>query len=374
MSHQKYTRIILLIIIVCGLFVMTNGSKIERVLAQGLYVPPVGSACEVDPATGGCRESTVQNPPIQPVIYGIEDEETGSNTNVDNGSTSEAPNEPVVGSGGIIGSEPAVPSNPEPKQIQKPPAPVKKITPKPVVQPKKQTTSNADSEALLEAVSATYNQQHKDEVSAIKQYYSKPPLFKPATDAQYAQNELDKLKPLGIEVVNAKGDYENTLGKGASQSKIDSSKNSYDAKLQDFKTQLQDILTIDSGNPDALWQMGTLSKWEGDNAQSYENYRDALMSQRSRNPFKYQQLLDSINNPAVRIKLMQDLEPNENIIEIPTTKTSPFLAGLKSNLDTLVQPLTSAKKAVAENIEKISRVFSFSDQFDKAIKTLGLTQ
>ena len=134
MSHQKYTRIILLIIIVCGLFVMTNGSKIERVLAQGLYVPPVGSACEVDPATGGCRESTVQNPPIQPVIYGIEDEETCSNTNVDNGSTSEAPNEPVVGSGGIVDDKQTPPAT----QKKVTPPPKKTVTPRPT-QPKKQS-------------------------------------------------------------------------------------------------------------------------------------------------------------------------------------------------------------------------------------------
>jgi hypothetical protein len=221
---------------------------------------------------------------------------------------------------------------------------------------------------------ATYNKQHKAEVAVIKQYYSKPPLFKPATDAEYAQNNLKQLRPLGTEVVNAKGDYENALKKGDSKSEIVNLKKIYDTKLQNLKTQLQDILAIDSGSPDALWQLGTLSKWQGNNAQSYENYRDALMSQKSRNPFKYQQLLDSVNNPAIRIKLIQDMQPNENIIEIPTTKTSPFLAGLNNNLDTLVQPLTSAKKIVAKNIEKFSRAFSFSDRFDKEIKTLNIAQ
>jgi len=358
-----------LAVIIFSVLVAANWPKVERALAQAFDdVPPVGAGCEVDLATGGCRENTVESPPIEPVIYGIEDEEIDSGSNVNNGSTSEEPSEPVVGSGGIISDE------------QTPPVAKKQVTPPakktvtPPVQPKKQITAEADSEALLEAVVATYNKQHKDEVAAIKQYYSKPPLFRPATNAEYAQSEMNQLRPLGIDVINAKGDYEDALNKGASQSEIAKLQNSYDAKLQDFKTQLQDILAIDSGNPDALWQSGTLSKWEGNNAQAYENYRDALMSQRSRNPFKYQQLLDSINNPAIRIKLMQDIQPNENIIEIPTTKTSPFLAGLKSNLDTLVQPLTSAKKTVAENVEKFSRAFSFSEQFDKKIKTLGIIQ
>ncbi len=78
------------------------------------------------------------------------------------------------------------------------------------------------------------------------------------------------------------------------------------------------------------------------------------------------------NNPAIRIKLIQDMQPNENVIEIPTTDTSPFLASLKSDLDALVQPLTGAKKTLAENIEKISRAFSFSDRLDKAAKELGI--
>lgn len=367
MSFQNSKNILAasIAVIIFGLLIVLA----ERTLAQGLYVPPVGPGCEVDPTTGGCRESTAQNPPVVPVIYGIEDEEIDSNSNVSNGSTPEESSEPVIGSGGMVGDKQASPAT----QKQMTPPPKKTVAPRPA-QPKKQTTAETDSEALLGAVETTYNKQHQSEVAAIKQYYTKPPLFKPATNAQYAQNDLDKLRPLGADVVNAKGDYEDALNKGVSQSEIANLENAYNAKLQDLKTQLQDILKIDSGNPDALWQMGTLSKWEDNNAQSYENYRDALMSQRSRNPFKYQQLVDSINNPAIRIKLMQDLEPNENIIEIPTAKTSPFLAGLKSNLDTLVQPLTSAKKTVAENIEKISRAFSFSEQFDQAIKTLGITQ
>jgi hypothetical protein len=367
MSFQKNKEVVVISIavIILGLLVVSA----EQALAQELYVPPVGPGCEVDLATGGWRESTVVSPPTEPIIYGIEDEETDSNTNVNNGSALEEPSEPVVGSGGIIGSEQAPPVIK--KQVTPPP---KKTVAPQLIQPKKQTTAEVDSEAMLEAVMATYNKQHKDEVEKIKQYYNKPPLFKPATDAQYAQSYLDELRPIRVDVVNAKGDYEDALNKGASGSEIAKLKNSYDTKLQDFKIRLQDILAIDSGSPEALWQLGTLAKWEGSNAQSYENYRNALISQRSRNPFKYQQLLDSLNNPAIKIKLMQDLQPNENIIEIPTTKTSPFLAGLKNNLDTLVQPLTTAKKTVAKNIEKISRAFSFSEQIDKAVKTLGITQ
>lgn len=359
MSRQKYKIIALFAVIVFGLLIVLT----KQALAQAFDdVPSVGPGCEVDLSTGGCRESTVVSPPTEPVIYGIEDEET--NANMNNDSAPVEPNEPVVGSGGII------PNNPP--EVQKP-----KQLKKPVKLPQKKTSDNtelSDSEALLDAVMATYNKQHKNEVAAIKQYYNKPPLFKPATPAQYVESDLKKLRPIGVNVVNAKDDYYDAMNKNAGQSEIAKLKNSYDAKLQDFKTQLQDILAIDSGNPDALWQMGTLSKWEGNNAQSYENYRDALMSQKSRNPFKYQQLLDSVNNPAIRMKLMQDMQPNENIIEIPTVKTSPFLAELKNNLDTLVQPLTTAKKTVAKNIEKISRAFSFSEQFDKTIKTLGVTQ
>ncbi len=190
-------------------------------LAQELYVPPVGAGCEVDLSTGGCRESTANNPPIVPEIYGIEDEEIDSGTNVDNSSISEEPAEEPVGSGGIIGDEQAPPA---PKKQVTPP-PKKTVTPPPV-QPKKQTTAEADSEALLDAVIATYNKQHKNEVAAIKQYYNKPPLFRPATNAEYAQNEMSQLRPLGVDVVNAKGDYEDALNKGAGRSEIANLKNS----------------------------------------------------------------------------------------------------------------------------------------------------
>jgi hypothetical protein len=98
------------------------------------------------------------------------------------------------------------------------------------------------------------------------------------------------------------------------------------------------------------------------------------VSEKSRNPFKYQKLLDSIKDPAIRTEILRNMEPNENIIEIPTVETSPFLAGLKNNLDALLQPISSAKKTAIGNIEKIARAFSLSDKLDKIRKELGITE
>lgn len=229
-----------------------------------------------------------------------------------------------------------------------------------------------DSAALMESVSG----KHNEEIKLIKNYYERPQATFPGTtqNEETAKKKIGELHPQGLDLVNAKGDYQDALKKGASKEELAKLKDNYDKKIQEFKNNLQNnVLSEDSGNPDALWQMGTVSKWEGNNKQSYEYYRDSLLAAKSRNPFQYQQLLDSINNPGIRMVLLQSMEPNEKIITLPTTETSPFLKGLKDNLKTLVQPVTEKYREMAENIEKISRAFSISDKINQAKKELGIS-
>ncbi len=228
-----------------------------------------------------------------------------------------------------------------------------------------------DSAALLESVSG----RHKAELESIQNYYARPPAFPGMTaNEEGAKKKFDDTRPLGLEVVNAKNDYQDAIKNGASEAEVAGLKTAYEQKMQELKGLLQnDVLAEDGGNADALWQLGTLSKWEGDNKQSYEYYRDALLQAKSRNPFQYQQLLDSINNPGIRMELLQRLEPDVKIMTLPTPETSPFLKGLKENLDALVGPVNENIRALAESTEKLSRAFSISDKIAKAKKELGIS-
>jgi len=241
-----------------------------------------------------------------------------------------------------------------------------------------------DDSAKLSETAAS--DQHRQEIAAMKAYYEEhafpQKLFRPGGQIE-AQNEFDKTRPLGIDVMNAKNDYENAINKGAADTEIKKLEDSYNTKLQDLKDKLQNVLKLDSGNPSALWQSGTLSKWEGDNKQAYEDYREALTAEYLRNKIEYTRMLDAVKGFAMKMALAQDVakavqelggKPDEATMALPTTETSPFLKELRNNLATLVQPLSGAIKTLAENVEKISRAFSFSDKLDKAAKELNITQ
>ena len=231
--------------------------------------------------------------------------------------------------------------------------------------------SENDSQVLMEVVAKPHTKELQDIQNHYNADFQKVYFIPPnVTDAQ---NELDSTVPLGIDVVNAKNDYQDAVNKGSLQNELSQLKSNYDSKMAQLQNNLQDVLDKDPNNPDALWQLGTLSKWTGDNKNSYDYYRDALSSEKTRNVFNYQKMLDSINNPTVKIQLIQDLNPQEKVINLPTVSTSPILGELKKNLNTLIQPLDDSKKAMAETIEKISRAFSISDKLDKAKKELGIT-
>ncbi len=215
---------------------------------------------------------------------------------------------------------------------------------------------------------------------SIAGYYGQTITF--VDTSEDAQNKLDATLPQGLEVINAKGDYEDALKNGTASEELQILKDSYDAKLLGLAQNIYDnVLSKDPTNSDALWQMGTLSKWNGENSKSYEYYREALLQEQHKNPFKYQQLLDSIKDPAIQLSLVQSIAPNENIINLPTKETSPLLKKLSGELDILVQPVKDVwvdsvkgnMRSIAKNIEKVSRAFSLSNVLDNTQKEMGFS-
>ncbi|MFA6461039.1 MAG: hypothetical protein WCV90_02135 [Candidatus Woesearchaeota archaeon] len=238
---------------------------------------------------------------------------------------------------------------------------------------------SSDSDYSVEVSVAAY---HEKEMSELQKYYSDamnkvfgehtPQFIDPAQTR--AEQNFEQTRSQGIDVVNAKNDYQDALNSGASDSDLEVKKKDYQNKLQKLKSDLQNnVLDNDNYNVDALWQMGTLSKWEGDNQQSYNYYRDALVAAKSKNPFKYQQLMNAVSNPAIRAQLLQEMNPKEKVITLPTVETSPLLKGLQDNLKSLVLPVTDRMKGAAEDIEKISRAFSISDKLTNIRSDLGIS-
>lgn len=236
-------------------------------------------------------------------------------------------------------------------------------------------SESEDSALLLESILNMSGRKHNEEADSLKIYYMNSFVnFEISKQWALAKKKFEETKPLGLEVANAKNDYQNAIEKRASKTELAQLKASYEQKIQELKNSLKtNVLTEDKSNVDALWQMGTLSKWEGNNRESYEHYRDALVAAKNRNFFQYQGLLDSINNPGIRMRLLQSMEPDEEIIKLPTTETSPFLNWLDKNVKKIIEPVTEAKRAVAEKIEKISRFFSISEQLNAAGKELGFS-
>ncbi|MFH0701191.1 MAG: hypothetical protein V2A62_02020 [Candidatus Woesearchaeota archaeon] len=239
-----------------------------------------------------------------------------------------------------------------------------------------QLTPDADDSAqLMESVVQASHRQHDEEVAAIKKHYEVdfPARYFIDPMETDAQNKFEETRPLGLDVVNAKNDYQEALKKGASSEDVAKLKSDYDQKIQKLQGKLDDVLDADSSNPDALWQLGTLSKWQGDNKKAYESYRESLSAERNRNVFAYQKRLDSITCLEVRMQLLQEMNPQEKVINIPTFETSPILKGLKDNLKTLVQPVTEKMRGAAEEIEKISRAFSYFDRLATVKKDLSFS-
>jgi hypothetical protein len=215
-----------------------------------------------------------------------------------------------------------------------------------------------DSETLLDAVATEGMSKEK-----IRSYYENK-LNKALWEAQntlrdIAQERFDKTPPLSVDVVNAKNDYQDALKKGeASEEELAELEAQFYAKSGALKSELNEILRYDPDSVDALWAMAVLNKWQGNNELSYENYRDALVSQQHRNPFQFNDLLDRVRDPTTRMQLMQELLPNENIENVPTTETSPFLKWFDDLTKAPVQQVDKAKRKLAEQIDKLANAFS----------------
>ncbi len=225
-----------------------------------------------------------------------------------------------------------------------------------------------DSAALMEAVSG----KHQIETAELQNYYNRQPSFPGGGQNEYAANaNLEATRPLGFEVINAKNDYQRAANSKASNA--NQLKEEFESKLQEMKNRLiKEVLWEDEGNPDALWQMATLYKWEGDNINSYKYYRDALKNAKARDPFYYQKLVDSITDPAMKMQILQSLEPQENIATLPSVESSPFLMGVKGSFDTLMEKVDSTVREESKVIEKISRAFSYSHKIDDIKEELGI--
>ena len=157
--------------------------------------------------------------------------------------------------------------------------------------------------------------------------------------------------------------YENEQKKGASKEELAKLLQNYSVNAKVLRSQLEDILTVDSGHSDTLYVLATLSRWEGDNRQAYFRFRDALSSDLTRNIFKYQQRLNTVQSQEMKLRYLQDLAPKETIIQLPTAETSPFLRFIKRNVDSLIDPaMAEGKKAYAREIEKFSRGSSLVDE------------
>lgn len=227
-----------------------------------------------------------------------------------------------------------------------------------------------DSSSLIESVATTGMSENE-----LRNYYEDK-LGRAVKEVQNllkdrAQEKFVETSNLRWNTQGAIYDYKEAQKKGDSPEELAKLRNDYDEVAKDLKPKLQDALSYDSGNVAALWELGALSRFEGDNKQSYEYFRDALASEQTRDPIGYQRRLDSINDPAMRMLLMQDLAPNENIINIPTTETSPFLKWFDENTKKPIQQVNKAKRQIAEQIEKIANAFSLSNYLPEKLEDIN---
>jgi hypothetical protein len=212
------------------------------------------------------------------------------------------------------------------------------------------------------------------EKAGLKRFYSGASDFIPSYSKldKEAEDNFEKTKPLGKEVVEAKNDYQEALRGKASDEEIDRLNSVYDEKLQRLRERLQnEVLDKDPTNPDALWQLGTLSKWEGSNHESYEYYREALVSAKVRNPFMFDKFANSLKDSGVKMQILQSMEPNTNLINVPTTETSPFLKALDDDVKSLLDEVDQKTRDMAEKVEKISRGMSFSNKLPEKLQELN---
>ena len=231
--------------------------------------------------------------------------------------------------------------------------------------------TTTESDVLMDAVATEGMSREK-----IRSYYENK-LSKALWEAQntlrdIAKERFDKTPPLSVDVVNAKNDYQDALKKGkASEEELAELEANFDAKAVALRSELNEVLRYDPDSVDALWAMAVLDKWQGNNELSYENYRDALVSQQHRNPFQFNDLLDRVRDPATRMQLMQELLPNENIANVPTTETSPFLKWFDDVTNAPVQQVDKAKRKLAEQIDKLANAFSLSKYLPEKLEEIN---
>lgn len=223
-------------------------------------------------------------------------------------------------------------------------------------------------EVLLESVAAA-SRKRKEEIQSIQNYYARPQATFPGMTEceECAKKKFEETVPLQIQVGKARFAYEDALKEGASQEELAKLKNNYDNSAKDLKKQLQDVLNEDRGNADASFVLGTLSKWDGNNRQSYEYNRDALASLQTRNIFEYNRRLEMFS-PAMQMELLQALAPKEKLITLPTKETSPALKVLDDGYQKLVLQVNKQKRQFAEEVEKIARGLSLSKYMSKKLQ------
>ncbi|MDP2750556.1 MAG: hypothetical protein Q8O89_07020 [Nanoarchaeota archaeon] len=235
------------------------------------------------------------------------------------------------------------------------------------------TAKNNDDSALLADVVAG---KHKKEVAELQNYYARAwetyPGMEPV-DEEGAKKLLGTTKTKGIDVVNAKNNLQDAVKNRASEKEVNRLKEEFSQKSELLKKDLEKVLDIDSTNEDAWWQMATVAKWQGDIKGANEYYKNSLVFAKMKSPFVYKDLLDSINEPAMKRDVLQSMKPTEKIEKIPTSETSPILKNIKENLKSLVNSVDSKNREDSENIEKLSRAFSLIND-EKISNKLALTK
>lgn len=257
-----------------------------------------------------------------------------------------------------------------PEEVPEEETPVETPEETPEEVPPEEEDTTDDSESLLDVV-ATEGMSENE----LRRYYEDK-LGRAVKEVQNllkdrAQEKFVETSNLRWNTQGAIYDYKEAQKKGDSPEELAKLRNNYDEIAKDLKPKLQEALSYDSGNVAALWELGMLSRFEGDNKQAYEYFRDSLASQQTRDPIGYQRNLDSINDPGMRMLLMQDLAPNENIINLPTTETSPFLKWLDEKTKKPVQQVSKVKRQIAEQIEKIANAFSLSNYLPKKLEEIN---
>jgi hypothetical protein len=237
--------------------------------------------------------------------------------------------------------------------------------------PQEQQAQSGDSWQLGQGMFPS-DPHHQQEMQSLQSFYSQPMYPGDPADQKGGKMKLDESRPIGTEMLDAKFKYEDAINKGASREELDRLLADYKNKKDALKASLIGVLETDMGNVDAMWQLGTLHRWEGDEGSSYEDYRSALSRLQHSDPFKYNELLDRVRDPIMRENLVQSLNPKEKVMTLPTIDTSPLLKALDNSLNTLISPLDDKVKQTAKDVEKLARSLSITNILDQASKELDI--